>query len=235
MRVAVIPARGGSKRIPDKNIRPFDGVPIIGYAIDTALASGLFDHVIVSTDDPAIARIARERGAELPFVRPESLADDHTTVVDVICHAVEWMQGEGYELDAVCLIYATAPFIDAGDLARGAAALESGDWDYALAVTDFAAPIFRAFAAHPDGGVEMFFPEHFKTRSQDLPQALHDAGQFCWGRPQAWLERRPIFDRRSVPILIPRWRVQDDSTPPEDWARAELIHRLRSQEEASGQ
>ncbi len=225
MRVAVIPARGGSKRIAHKNVRLFRGKPIIGYAIDTARQSGLFGRVVVSTDDPAIAEVARDHGAEVPFVRPSGLADDQTTVVDVVRHAVDWLQGQPHPLDAVCLIYATAPFVAADDLAQGAEAMASGDWDYALAVTGFPAPIFRAFAAHPEGGVEMFFPEHFGTRSQDLPVGLHDAGQFCWGSPQAWLERRPIFDRRSLPIMIPRWRVQDIDTP-EDWARAELIHRL---------
>jgi len=224
MRVAVIPARGGSKRIPHKNINPFWGKPIIGYSIEAAIESGLFDQVIVTTDDPAIADVAREHGAEVPFVRPSDLADDHTTVVDVVCHAVEWMQEQGYPLELVCLIYATAPLVDKGDLARGAEAFDGGDWDFSFAVTDFAAPIFRAFSALPGGGVKMFQPEHFKTRSQDLPVALHDAGQFCWGTPEAWLERRPVFDSRSVPIMIPRWRVQDIDTP-DDWARAELIYR----------
>jgi N-acylneuraminate cytidylyltransferase len=222
MRVAVIPARGGSKRIPGKNIRPFLGKPVIAYSIEAALASGLFDHVIVSTDDPAIAEVARATGATTPFERPEELADDHTTVVDVVTHAVRWMLDQQWSVDAVCCIYATAPFIDAGDLCRGAEELASGRWDYAFAVTDFPAPIFRAFSQLPEGGVEMFFPEHFGTRSQDLPVALHDAGQFCWGTPDAWLSGEPIFGPRSFAVVIPRWRVQDIDTA-EDWTRAELM------------
>ena len=225
MKVAVIPARGGSKRIPGKNIKPFAGKPIIVHSIEAAMGSSLFDHVLVSTDDPAIREVAEQHGASVPFERPAELADDRATVVDVLAHASQWILSQGWDVGAVCCIYATAPFIDPGALARGAAAIDTGRWDYAFATTDFPAPIFRAFAAHPDGGVEMFFPEHFATRSQDLPVALHDAGQFCYGVPRAWIDKAPVFGRRSLAITIPRWRVQDIDTP-EDWARAELIHRM---------
>jgi N-acylneuraminate cytidylyltransferase len=225
VRIAVIPARGGSKRLPGKNIRQFAGKPMIAHPIGATASSRLFDHILVSTDDDAIADVARKHGAVVPFVRPAYLADDRAHVGAVVAHAVRWMHEQGWAPDAVCLIYATAPFIDPADLQRGADAIASGSWDYVFAVTDFPAPIFRAFSAHPDGGVEMFFPDHYKTRSQDLPVALHDAGQFCFGVPQAWLDGRPVFGRRSCPIEIPRWRVQDIDTP-DDWARAELIGRL---------
>jgi pseudaminic acid cytidylyltransferase len=225
MRIAVIPARGGSKRVPRKNVKPFRGKPMIAYSIEAALSSTLFDHVIVSTEDPEITRVAIAHGASVPFVRPRELADDFTSITEVLVHAVEWMQTKVWAPASVCCIYATAPFIDVGDLRRGAEAIDSGYWDYAFAVTDFPAPIFRAFSARPDGGVEMFFPGHFETRSQDLPVALHDAGQFCFGTREAWLGRRRVFGPRSFPVIIPRWRVQDIDTL-EDWKRAELIHEV---------
>lgn len=223
MKIAVIPARGGSKRIPRKNIKDFCGKPMIAWSIEAAKASGLFDHVIVSTDDAEIADIARVWGAEVPFVRAIELSDDYAGTTEVITHATRWSISQGWPVSAVCCIYATAPFVQVGDLKRGLELLESGSWAYAFSATDFAAPIFRAFKQVAEGGVEMFFPEHFATRSQDLPIALHDAGQFYWGRPSAWVEGRRIFDRHSVPVIIPRWRVQDIDNQ-DDWMRAELIY-----------
>lgn len=222
MRIAVIPARGGSKRIPRKNIKPFRGKPMIAWSIDAARESGLFGHVLVSTDDVEISEIAVKHGAETPFTRPAELANDHAGTTEVIAHATLWAQGQGWSVEAVCCIYATAPFVATADIRRGLQGLESGNWDYAFSATDFPAPIFRAFKRRADGGAEMYFPEHFLTRSQDLPVALHDAGQFYWGRPAAWIERRRIFGPRSVPIMVPRWRVQDIDNE-DDWARAEII------------
>lgn len=222
MRIAVIPARGGSKRIPRKNIRHFCGKPMIAWSIEAAKSSGLFEHVIVSTDDAEIAEVSRQWGAEVPFIRPEELSNDHAGTTPVIAHATQWALNQGFDVAAVCCIYATAPFVQTDDIKRGWDALVSGDWDYAFAVTDFAAPIFRSFKQTAEGGIEMFFPEHFVTRSQDLPVALHDAGQFYWGRPTAWLEGKRIFDRHSKTVVIPRWRVQDIDTQ-DDWERAEIL------------
>lgn len=222
--IAVIPARGGSKRIPRKNIKDFCGKPMIAWSIEAAKASGLFDHIIVSTDDAEIAAVAKQWGAEVPFMRPAELSSDYAGTTEVIAHATQWALNQGWPVTAVCCIYATAPFIQLEDLRRGLSALESGDWDYALLVTDYASPIFRSFKQTAEGGVEMLFPEYFATRSQDLPTALHDAGQFCWGRPSAWIEGKRVFDLGSVPIVIPRWRVQDIDTE-EDWLRAELMFR----------
>ena len=224
MKVAVIPARGGSKRIPRKNIKLFNGKPMIAWSIEAAKASGLFDRIIVSTDDAEIAEVARQWGADVPFMRPEALSNDYAGTTPVIAHATQWALDQGMDIEAVCCIYATAPFLQVGDLKQGWQALTSGDWDYAFTVTDFAAPIFRAFKQSTGGGIEMFFPEHFSTRSQDLPVALHDAGQFYWGRPAAWLEDKRIFDQRSKPIVIPRWRVQDIDTL-DDWDLAEIIYK----------
>ncbi|MHB1174501.1 MAG: pseudaminic acid cytidylyltransferase [Sulfuriferula sp.] len=222
MNIAIIPARGGSKRIPRKNIKNFCGKPMIAWSIEAAKTSGLFNHIIVSTDDAEIAEVATQWGANVPFMRPAELSDDYTGTTEVIAHATRWASDQGYDVDAVCCIYATAPFVQVEDLKRGRKALESGDWAYAFSVTEFATPIFRAFKQAADGGVEMFFPEHFSTRSQDLPTALHDAGQFYWGRPTAWIEGKRIFDRHSIPVVMPRWRVQDIDTQ-EDWERAEIL------------
>lgn len=222
MKIAVIPARGGSKRIPQKNIKDFCGKPMIVWSIEAAKESGLFDHIVVSTDDTEIAEVAKKYGAEVPFMRPAELSNDFTGTTEVIAHATQWALDQSLDVDAVCCIYATAPFVQVADLKRGLAALQSGNWAYAFTVTDFESPIFRSFKQTAEGGVEMFFPEYFETRSQDLPDALHDVGQFYWGRPSAWLENRRIFDRHSVPIMIPRWRVQDIDTL-NDWKRAELM------------
>ena len=222
MKIAVIPARGGSKRIPRKNIKPFYGKPMIAWSIEAAKASGLFDRIIVSTDDNEIAAVARQWGAEVPFMRPPSLADDHAGTAPVIAHATRWAMDAGVDVDAVCCIYATAPFIQVTDLRQGLQELESGNWEYDFTATDFAAPIFRSFERVVEGGVQMFFPEHTLTRSQDLPVALHDAAQFYWGRTSAWLEEKRVFDRHTMPLIIPRWRVQDIDTP-EDWERAETL------------
>jgi len=222
MKIAVIPARGGSKRIPRKNIKLFCGKPMIAWSIQTAKSSGLFDRIIVSTDSNEIADVARQWGAEVPFMRPAQLADDYTGTTPVIAHTTQWALNHGLDVTAVCCIYATAPFIRIDDLELGWNLLNSGNWDYTFAATDFAAPIFRSFTQATDGGIEMFFPEHFETRSQDFPRAMHDAGQFYWGRPLAWLEGRRVFDRFSKPLLIPRWRVQDIDTA-DDWQRGELL------------
>jgi pseudaminic acid cytidylyltransferase len=220
--VAVIPARGGSKRIPRKNIREFVGKPMIAHSIDCALRSGLFERVIVSTDDAEIDEVAQQYGAEVPFRRPPELSDDHTGTTEVIAHAIDWLQSQRVVLSAVCCIYATAPFIRPADLKHGLTILEAGDWQYVFSATTFAFPIFRSFQKNVQGGLEMFFPEHFDTRSQDLPEALYDAGQFYWGRPKAWLDHLRIFDKGSTIVSIPRWRVQDIDTP-EDFERAQTM------------
>ena len=223
MKVAVIPARGGSKRIPRKNIRQFAGEPIIAHSIAAALQSRLFDRVIVSTDDDEIAELARHHGAEVPFSRPRELADDYTGTTAVIGHAVGWLRDHGFDgISSVCCIYPTAPFLRTIDLKRALKLLESGSWRYVFAATTFPSPIFRSFQMKADGGLKMFFPEQFNTRSQDLPQALHDAGQFYWGTPEAWLGGEKMFDRWSTAVLVPRWRVQDIDTE-EDWKRAESL------------
>jgi len=222
MKIAVIPARGGSKRIPRKNIKPFYGKPMIAWSIETALKSGCFDKVVVSTDDLEIAEVARHYGAEIPFLRPVHLADDHAGSIPVIQHAIQWFSGHGMEPEAVCCLYATAPFLSAEDLRRGLAILQENHCDYAFSMTSFPFPIQRAIRITQDNRVDMFYPEHFHTRSQDLEHAYHDAGQFYWGHTQAWLKGEMLFGPHSVPVLLPRYRVQDIDTP-EDWIQAEWL------------
>lgn len=223
MSICVIPARGGSKRIPRKNIREFGGKPMIAWSIEAAQASGCFTRVIVSTDDDDVAGVAEACGAEAPFRRPPELSNDYIGTLPVVAHAVDWLGDQGEEPEFVCCLYATAPFVQAEDLKSGLQALQHNeDVDYALSVTSYPAPIQRALRLSPQGRVAMFQPEHFHARSQDLEKAWHDAGQFYWGRAAAWRKSTPIFSGRSVPIMLPRHRVQDIDTP-EDWRQANWL------------
>lgn len=222
MRLAVIPARGGSKRIPRKNIKLFGGLPMIAWPIAAAIESQCFDQIVVSTDDDEIAEVAKVYGAQVPFIRPAELSDDLTGTIPVIAHAIDWQNQHGHAVEEVCCIYATAPFVRPSDLQSGLQALQITGADYAFSVASYAFPIQRAIRITPEKRVEMFQPEHFNTRSQDLEEAWHDAGQFYWGKVEAWLARRPIFSRGSTPVPLPRHRVQDIDTP-EDWERAEWM------------
>jgi pseudaminic acid cytidylyltransferase len=222
MKLAVIPARGGSKRIPRKNIRPFHGQPIIGWSIAAARDSGCFDRIIVSTDDAEIAEVARALGAKVPFVRPPELSDDHAGTIPVIAHAIEWHRRAGFQPSSVCCIYATAPFVGAEDLRQGLLTLEGTQADYVFSATSYAFPIQRAIRLKEGNAVEMFDPANFVKRSQDLEHAYHDAGQFYWGRADAWATGVPVFSHRARALVLPRWRVSDIDTA-EDWECAELL------------
>lgn len=225
MKLAIIPARGGSKRIPRKNIKPFAGKPMIAWSIEAALASGCFDRVIVSTDDAEIADVARTHGAEVPFVRPPELSEDHTGTIPVVAHAVGLMGQHVGNVEFACCLYATAPFVQAQDLRQGLDLLLRSGAQYAFTVTNFAAPIQRSFRITGQQRIEMFNPEQFNTRSQDLEEAYHDAGQFYWGRAQAWLAGTPLYSEFATPLVLPRYRVQDVDTP-DDWIRAELMFEI---------
>lgn len=224
MKLAVIPARGGSKRIPRKNIKMFCGKPMIAWSIEAALQSGCFDKVIVSTDDEEIAEVARQYGASVPFMRPAQLSDDYTGTIPVIRQAIEWCNANGFDAQHVCCLYATAPFISPEDLRCGLGILEQTGCQYAFSATSYAFPIQRAIRLTGTGHVEMFNAEHFNTRSQDLEESYHDAGQFYWGLASAWLQERMIFSPDSSVVLLPRHRVQDIDTP-EDWIRAEWLYK----------
>lgn len=229
MRIAIIPARGGSKRIPRKNIKDFCGQPIIAYSINAALQSGCVDKVIVSTDDHQIAEVAKEHGAEVPFIRPAELADDYTGTIPVIKDAIEQLAILGLTCSEVLCLYPTAPFITATDIQQGLEQLVNNNSTYAFSVTGYPFPIQRAIKILPEGGVEMFSPDEFNTRSQDLTEAWHDAGQFYWGKAEAWLAEKKLFSHESTPLPLPRYRVQDIDTP-EDWINAELMYKVMQNE-----
>ena len=225
MKLALIPARGGSKRIPRKNIRPFRGRPMIVWSIAAAQAAGCFDRILVSTDDEETADVAARHGAEVPFLRPAHLADDQATTKAVVLHAVQWCEQQGLPVAAVCCLYATAPFVQPGDLVEAARLLEQAPpHSFVFTATSFPFPIQRAIRIDAEGRSSMIQPEHINTRSQDLEEAHHDAGQFYWGRPSAWASSGNLFDD-GRPLLLPRWRVQDIDTE-EDWIRAELLHKM---------
>lgn len=230
MKVAIIPARGGSKRIPRKNIKLFAGKPMLAWSIEAAQASGCFNHIIVSTDDSEIADVARAYGAEVPFIRPLELSDDHTGTIPVVAHAVDWTFKQIGHVSFACCLCATAPFIRVQDLCYGLDLLHASGAQYAFTVTNFAAPIQRSFRITANQRIEMFDPSQFDTRSQDLEVAYHDAGQFYWGHAQAWLAETPLFWQASVPIVLPRYRVQDIDTQ-DDWLRAELLFNTLNQSE----
>lgn len=220
--IAIIPARGGSKRIPKKNIKDFFGKPLIAYSIQTALASKLFDKIIVTTDDEEIAKIAKEYGAEVPFLRPKELSDDFTGTGDVVQHAINYLKEQGEEFDYVCTIYATAPLLQAEYLIEGFQKLQKSDAINAFSATSMPFPIQRTFKVNGDGRCEMFTPEHYMTRSQDLEEAYQDAGQFYWSK-LAVKSNEIMFGKDSIPIVIPRYLVQDIDTL-EDWKRAEYMY-----------
>ncbi len=221
MNIAIIPARGGSKRIPRKNIREFCGRPMIAWSIAAALESGLFEHIIVSTDDEEIAEVARASGAQTPFMRPAELSDDHTGTTDVIVHALSWALDAGWEVEAAACIYATAAFISAEDLSAARAKL-SDQCDFAFPAVRYGHPPQRGFTDGGESCPEFTQPEHRATRTQDLPPVFHDSGQFYWGTRDAWLERRPFFGPRTRFMELPEWRAVDIDRP-EDWVVAERL------------
>lgn len=223
MNIAIIPARGGSKRIPRKNIKDFCGKPMIAYSIEAAQKSGCFDRIIVSTDDIEIASVAKQYGAEVPFTRPDDISDDYATTLDVIAHAISELK-LAYNTN-ICCIYATAPLISCIKLAEGLSIFSTCKVDYVFSATEFSYPIQRAFKLNNNGNIEMFQPEHFNSRSQDLEKAYHDAGQFYWGTASAFLHKVPIFSDTSKPVILPITQVQDIDTP-DDWNLAELLFKV---------
>ncbi len=222
MNLCVIPARGGSKRIPRKNIKEFYGKPMIAWSIEAAINSKCFDRIIVSTDDDEIADVANTYGAETPFIRPASLSDDYASTAAVVAHAIKWQKDNGEMIDYVCCIYATAPFVQIQDINQGLVLLKECGAEFAFTVTSYSFPVQRAIRITSEQRVEMFQRKYLNTRSQDLEESWHDAGQFYWGKASAWLEGKELFGGDSVPLILPRHRVQDIDTP-EDWIRAELM------------
>jgi pseudaminic acid cytidylyltransferase len=222
MRLCVIPARAGSKRIPRKNRKIFSGKPIIAWSIELAIASKCFDKIIVSTDDKEIANIAKSYGLNVPFIRPKKISDDYTGTVPVISHAIRWQIENNQKPLYVCCIYATAPFIKISDLKDGLKILKNSKSDYVFSATSFAYPVQRSFRIKKNKKLQMIYPEHLNSRSQDLHKVFHDAGQFYWGLADTWVKNKPIISKNSCPILIPRARAIDIDTI-EDWKIAEKM------------
>lgn len=225
--VAIIPARGGSKRIPKKNIKDFFGKPLIAYSIEVAIASKLFERVIVTTDDKEISKIAKKYGAEVPFIRPAELSDDFTGTQDVINHTVNYLESQGESYDYVCTIYATAPLLKKEYLIEGCKKLQDSNAINSFSSTSMPFPIQRTFKLNSHGRCEMFTPEHYMTRSQDLEEAYQDAGQFYWENRVLSKQstNKIIFSDISIPIILPRHFVQDIDTL-EDWTRAEIMYKV---------
>jgi len=228
MKLCVIPARGGSKRIPRKNIKEFNGKPIIAYSIEAAIKSGCFDKVIVSTDDAEIAEVAKKYGAEIPFMRSDELSNDHVGTLPVVKHAIEWFEHQSIVPDHVCCLYATAPFVQSQALKDAYAQLKDSEAEYCFTVTSYPFPIQRAIKLTTQKRVEMFYPQYFNTRSQDLEEAYHDAGQFYWGKAEAFKIEKPIFSNDAVPFILHRYLVQDIDTE-EDWTQTELMYQVLKQ------
>jgi pseudaminic acid cytidylyltransferase len=222
MNLCVIPARGGSKRIPKKNIKNFCGKPIILWSIEEAIKSKCFEKIIVSTDDEEIANLVKSHGVDVPFMRPKELSDDYTETIPVIAHAIKQHTKIHQSPTNVCCIYAAAPFIRAIDLQICLEKLENSTAEFTFPATSYAYPIQRSFRIRNNLRAEMFQPEYSNSRSQDLEEAYHDAGQFYWGKVDAWLESNSIIDKNACPLLLPRYRVQDIDTL-ENWLNAEVM------------
>lgn len=221
--LCIIPARGGSKRIPGKNLREFRGLPMVRWSIRAAQASGCFSEVLVSTDDDAIAALAQAQGASVPFRRSAQAASDHATTAAVLLETLDRLGAAGKSFPAVCCLYATAPFTTAQDLRAGLEKLETGGFDVVLPVARFDYPIWRSLKMGADGRVLMNWPEHRDTRSQDLPPAYHDAGQWCWFRPAALYRDGSLLGPNTGSVVLPAERVQDIDTE-DDWRSAEWKH-----------
>lgn len=222
LNVAIIPARGGSKRILRKNIRQFAGKPIISWSINAAQLSDCFDRILVSTDDDEIASVALSAGAEVPFRRPNELSDDYAGTLPVVAHAINWLHENNYHPSNVCCIYATAPFLLPKDLAIGLDVLRETCRDFSVSVTPFDYPVQRSLRITKEFKIVMNDQNYINSRSQDLEPMYHDAGQFYWGKAEAWLNTRSILSENAAPVILPRTRVQDiDSL--DDWHQAELM------------
>tara|TARA_B100000989_G_C19526544_1_gene467204 strand:- start:2729 stop:3412 length:684 start_codon:yes stop_codon:yes gene_type:complete len=224
MIIAIIPARGGSKRIPRKNIKNFNEKPMICWAIEVAQKSKLFDDIFVSTDDQEIKKISEQYGATVPFIRPMNISDDHTPTVPVISHALKEIDTLYKKVDFACCIYPCSPLLKASDLIKSFDILKSTDKDYVYPVVEFPHSIFRSLRQLKDGSMEFIYPEYELTRTQDLEETFHDAGQFYWGKAEAWRNLEKMHSG-GVGMKIPSYRVVDIDTE-EDWKRAELFSQL---------
>ena len=223
--LAIIPARGGSKRIPSKNIKPFLGKPIISYSIEVALKSGLFNEVMVSTDDQKIKKIAMQFGAKVPFMRSNENSGDFATTSDVILEVLEQYEKKGQTFGYICCIYPTAPFISTKLLKESFSKLKDSGFDSVLPVLPFSFPIQRAFKILPSERVKMFHPEHIQTRSQDLEPAYHDCGQFYWIKTDVLKKNKKLWTDNTGIIVLSELEAHDIDTE-QDWKIAEFKYQF---------
>ena len=222
MNLILIPARGGSKRIPKKNIKLFNGRPIIEWSIEQALKTNTFNKVVVSTDDEEIAMISKLAGAEVPFIRPKEFSSDFATTSEVVQHSIRWFQKKGILFEYVCCLYPTSPFVKSSFLSNALNELKNCKKEvFVISAASYASPIQRAFYIDENGFSKMFDKNSFELRTQDLKKAYHDAAQFYLASSKTWLNQKNIFDN-SKPFLLPRLFVQDIDTL-EDWEDAEII------------
>jgi pseudaminic acid cytidylyltransferase len=226
MNIAVIPARGGSKRIPRKNIKLFHGLPVIAYAIKAAKECGVFSEIFISTDDEEIAEVAESFGATIPWLRSKNLSDDHTTTVSVMQDAVHKLKSKVNNLENVCCIYPVTPLLKPNFISQGLQILKMGNWDYVLSASRAETPPERFFSLNAASRVDMHFPERELTRTQDFVPSYHDSGQFYWGRKSSWESGLPIFSSASTIIEIPN-ELSVDIDTMDDWHRAERLFEIQ--------
>lgn len=224
--IAVIPARGGSKRIPRKNLKLFHGAPIITYAIKVALESNIFDEVIVSTDDEEIAELSLSFGAKIPWMRPKVLANDYTTTLEVIQDAAKKIKTSHSDLRSICCLYPTTPLLKTQFLVKAQEILLKNDWNYVFSGLKVNTSPYRFFSLEENEEVKMLFPQNEMSRTQDLPPVYHDAGQFYWGTARAWEKCLPIFSSKSTIVELPAESVIDIDTE-DDWVKAEYMYKLQ--------
>lgn len=224
-KLAIITARGGSKRIPRKNIRNFLGKPIIAYSIESAIKSGVFDEIMVSTDDDEIAEIAEKFEAKVPFKRSEATSNDTATTTDVIIEVLNEYKKCGSNFDYACCIYPTAPFITPETIKTGFAKMLETETEVAFPVVKYSYPVQRALEIDQDDKLSMLYPEHSRSRSQDLTPRYHDAGQFYWFKTSAITPNMELLKMKASPIIIPETQVQDIDTE-EDWLIAEMKYKF---------
>ena len=222
--LCIIPARGGSKRIPRKNIKPFMGKPIIAYSIEAALNSGVFDEVMVSTDDEEIANVARQYGASLPFLRSAETSNDYSTTVDVLLEVVDKYKDQGKVFDTICCLYSTAPFVTSERLKEASSQI-SETVDACFTIVQYSYPIQRSLRINDSDYVEMKYPEHLKSRTQDLEKVYHDAGQFYFVKTEALVKEKTVWCKRTAPLILSELEVQDLDTLT-DWQLAEMKYQL---------
>ena len=223
--LAIIPARGGSKRIPRKNIREFLGKPVMAYSIHAALESKLFDEVMVSTEDPEIAEAAVKYGAKVPFFRSEENANDFATTVDVLLEVLDEYAKQNTRFEYGCCLYPAAPFTRPDQLKKGFDLLKEKKADCVFPVVAFSHPVWRGFRTDGNGRAQFLFPEHADTRTQDLERVYHDAGQWYWFSTEALLAGNKLFTDKTYTIELPGTEVQDIDHET-DWALAEMKYRL---------